>query len=244
MTGNGLRVAIGMVAGLTLTGAGVAIATPATPPAGRTAGGATQQLAALDRTTAVFARPAPGARRLTMVKSTRPITGGPTVLPVIAHTADATGAPWVKVLLPGRPNGHSGWIRSGSVTLTTSSWRVSVRVSTRRVTVFRDGRQVRSFSAVVGLPSTPTPFGRFFLEETVQLKSHYTGAPYALALSARSNVYQEFKGGPGQVALHGTKNVGGVLGTAASHGCIRLDTGAITWLAGHIGPGTRVTITA
>jgi lipoprotein-anchoring transpeptidase ErfK/SrfK len=120
---------------------------------------------------------------------------------------------------------------------------VAIRISTRRVTVFRDGHRVRSFAAVVGLPATPTPLGRFFVEETVQLKSHYTGAPYALALSARSNVFQEFAGGPGQVAMHGTNNVGGVPGTAASHGCIRLDTGSITWLAGHIGPGTPVTIT-
>lgn len=244
MTGNRARLAVGIAAALTLGGAGAAVAAPAAPPAGRAAGGATQQLALLNQSTAVFGKPAPGARRAAMVKATRPITGVPTVLPVIAHTSDATGAAWVKVLLPGRPNGHSGWIRTRSATLTTSSWRVAIRVSTRRVTVFRDGRSVRSFSAVVGLPATPTPLGHFFVEETVQLKSHYSGAPYALALSARSNVFQEFAGGPGQVAIHGTNNVGGILGTAASHGCIRLDTRAITWLAGHVGPGTPVTITS
>ena len=70
------------------------------------------------------------------------------------------------------------------------------------------------------------------------------GAPYALALSARSDVLQEFDGGPGQIALHGTDNVGGVLGTAASHGCMRLDTASITWLATRLGPGTPVTIEA
>jgi lipoprotein-anchoring transpeptidase ErfK/SrfK len=111
------------------------------------------------------------------------------------------------------------------------------------VTALRDGRLARTFKAVVGKPSTPTPLGRFFVEETVQLNQQEVGAPYALALSARSNVLQEFAGGPGQIALHGTNNIGGILGTAASHGCIRLDTQAITWLAARIGPGTPVTIT-
>jgi lipoprotein-anchoring transpeptidase ErfK/SrfK len=96
---------------------------------------------------------------------------------------------------------------------------------------------------VVGKPSTPTPVGRFFVEETLQLNDQAVGAPYALALSARSNVLQEFDGGPGQIALHGTNNVGGILGTAASHGCIRLATSAVTWLAFRTGPGTPVTIT-
>ena len=69
------------------------------------------------------------------------------------------------------------------------------------------------------------------------------GGPFALATSARSNVLQEFEGGPGQIALHGLNNVGGTLGTAVSHGCVRLDTGAMRWLVARIGPGVPVTIT-
>ena len=70
------------------------------------------------------------------------------------------------------------------------------------------------------------------------------GAPFALALSARSNVLQEFDGGPGQIAIHGLENLGGTLGTAVSHGCIRLGLQAITWLVQRIAPGTPVTITS
>lgn len=62
-------------------------------------------------------------------------------------------------------------------------------------------------------------------------------------MSARSNVFQEFDGGPGQVALHGVNNIGGTLGTAESHGCIRLATSSISWLAWRIDPGVPVTIT-
>jgi lipoprotein-anchoring transpeptidase ErfK/SrfK len=96
----------------------------------------------------------------------------------------------------------------------------------------------------VGKPSTPTPQGRFFVEETLVLGGGAVGAPYALALSARSNVLQQFDGGPGQIALHGLDNVGGVPGTAASHGCMRLARRPITWLAARIGPGVPVTIRA
>ncbi|HEY8763132.1 MAG TPA: L,D-transpeptidase, partial [Solirubrobacteraceae bacterium] len=64
----------------------------------------------------------------------------------------------------------------------------------------------------------------------------------ALALSARSNVLQEFDGGPGQIAIHGRDSLGGTIGQAESHGCIRLVTAHITWLAVRIPIGTRVQI--
>ena len=86
-------------------------------------------------------------------------------------------------------------------------------------------------------PATPTPRGQFFVEEALALSPREAGAPFALATSARSNVLQEFDGGPGQIALHGTDNLPGALGTAASHGCVRLSTGDITWLARRIGSG-------
>jgi lipoprotein-anchoring transpeptidase ErfK/SrfK len=111
------------------------------------------------------------------------------------------------------------------------------------VIVYKNGRAVRIVKAVVGKPSTPTPPGEFFVEESIALRAGDVGAPFALALSARSNVLQEFDGGPGQVALHGLSNVGGVPGTAVSHGCVRLDDDTMRWLAVRIGPGVPVTIT-
>ena len=56
----------------------------------------------------------------------------------------------------------------------------------------------------MGTPATPTPPGKFFIEEAVALAPGHAGGPFALATSARSNVLQEFEGGPGQIALHGT----------------------------------------
>jgi lipoprotein-anchoring transpeptidase ErfK/SrfK len=68
------------------------------------------------------------------------------------------------------------------------------------------------------------------------------GGPFALALSARSDVLQEFEGGPGQIAIHGIANLGGTLGTAASHGCVRVSNRSVRWLAARIPAGAPVAI--
>jgi len=239
-----VRIAGGL-AGALLLGASTAVtAAAASPRADRPAVSATQQLARLKQDTAVFSGPSRDSRRIEELSDVRPITDERTMLPVIARATRRGGATWLEVLLPGRPNGHTGWIRKRSATLAMTKWQIIVRLSTRQVSVFWDGRLSATFNAVVGKPSTPTPVGHFFVEETVRLSQTAPGAPDALALSARSNVLREFDGGPGQIALHGTNNIGGILGTAESHGCIRVDTPDISWLAARIGPGTPVIITA
>ena len=117
-----------------------------------------------------------------------------------------------------------------------------VDLAARRLRVYHDGRTVRTFQAVIGKPLTPTPTGRFFVEETVQMPAGQPGGPFALALSARSNVLQEFEGGPGQIAIHGREDLGGTLGAAESHGCVRLARASIDWLAARIDPGTPVIV--
>jgi lipoprotein-anchoring transpeptidase ErfK/SrfK len=202
-----------------------------------------QELAMLAAPQEAHSGPSEHSAREGMVPARRPITDGRTVLPVLGHKTSGDGLEWLQVLLPGRPNGHSGWIgRRGTISINTY-WHIVVDTSARRVIVYERGRQVRAFKAIVGKPSTPTPLGEFFVEEGIQLSPNDVGAPFALALSARSDVLQEFDGGPGQIAFHGLANVGGLPGTAVSHGCIRLDTAAIRWLIARIGPGTPVTIT-
>ncbi len=204
--------------------------------------GTGQRLAIVNHSTVARAAPSTTSARVSVVRDRSPLTGARRVLPVIGVTRDPSGASWLRVLLGGRPNGRSGWVRARLTAPATTGWAIRVDLSARRVTVHRDGRRARTFGAVVGAPATPTPSGRFFVEEVVVLDPREPGAPYALALSARSEVLQEFAGGPGQIAFHGTRNIGGVLGTAASHGCVRLSTTAVTWMARHIGPGTPVTI--
>ena len=183
------------------------------------------------------------AERLTLSVS-RPITGVRTALPVIGRRVTPAGVALLHVMLPGRPNGSQGWIRQEATAAEPSDWSIIVHTATRRVRVYRNHTLARSFVAIVGNPSTPTPQGQFFVEESVRMLPGAAGGPYALALSAHSDVLTEFDGGDGQVAIHGMANLSGALGTASSHGCVRLDSRDLTWLVARIRPGVRVMITS
>jgi lipoprotein-anchoring transpeptidase ErfK/SrfK len=201
-----------------------------------------QALVILSHNKTARTSPSTRAHVLTIVASTRPLTGVRTVLPVLGHVTNKRGRSFDRVRLPGRPNSGSGWISTDGTTPSWTPWRILVNLNQRVLTVYYAGRKDRRFPAIVGKPSTPTPPGDFFIEEGLTMGPEAAGGPYALATSDRSDVYTEFDGGPGQIAIHGMDNLPGVLGTAASHGCIRLDGSDITWLAHHIGPGVPLKI--
>jgi len=229
------RVAAALLSAATCCMVFVSQASAARIPAG-------QALVVLLRNHVARTAPSMKARPKVTVASRRPLTGVRTVLPVLGRATTRAGQAWVDVRLPGRPNSSTGWITTAGTVPSWTPWRLSVSLSARLVTVYDRGRIVRRFPAVVGKPSTPTPQGQFFIEEGLSLNAQASGAPFALATSARSDVLQDFDGGPGQIALHGMGNLAGALGTASSHGCIRLATPAITWLAMRIGPGVPLSI--
>jgi lipoprotein-anchoring transpeptidase ErfK/SrfK len=236
-----LRSRLAVLAGVVLL---AATWTGSAAPSGRAAVVKPHQKLTILRTThKAYARPDARSASLGLVPARRPITNGPTVLHVLGQRIGGGQLQWVRVRLPGRPNGHTGWIRGRGTRAAVTPWHVVVSTSARRVRVYRAGRVVRVFKAIVGKPSTPTPLGTSFVEESIAVPGGAVGGPFALALGSRSTVLQQFAGGPGQIALHGLWNVGGTLGTAASHGCVRLDTTAMRWLAARIGPGVPVTVT-
>jgi lipoprotein-anchoring transpeptidase ErfK/SrfK len=202
----------------------------------------TQPLAILLADHVAHTTAAIAARVVEPVAAVRPLTKVRTVLPIMGFLRAKDGNRWYHVRLPGRPSGHTGWILADQTIRSSTEWHVVVTVSRRRVEIYRDGVAVRSFFAVVPKAATPAPYGEFFVEETERIAPQDVGGPYALAISARSDIFQEFEGGPGQIAIHGTGGLSDPLGSAASHGCIRLAPRAITWLAGRIGPGVPVTV--
>ncbi|HWH96048.1 MAG TPA: L,D-transpeptidase [Baekduia sp.] len=215
------------------------------PPAARAEGvraDEPQALVVLLRDHVVRSGPHVDAHRMEVVAARRPLTHVRTVLPLTRATATG-GQPWLRVRLPGRPSGHTGWIAAGDTRRASTRWDIGVDLSARRVTVRYAGHVARRFTAIVGKPSTPTPQGSFFVEEGLALGAGAAGGPFALATSARSRVLQEFDGGPGQIALHGMGGLSGTPGTAVSHGCIRLGTRAISWLAARIGAGVPLRVT-
>jgi hypothetical protein len=190
----------------------------------------------------------PGKGREASISRRRPITGEATTLPVLASRTGSHST-WLLVRLPGGTlrgprNGQVGWISAVRTRLWQIRWHIFISLSQRTARIYNSGRLVRKWLVVVGKPSTPTPSGQFFVEENIAEPPSFPGAPYALATSARSSVFTEFDGGPGQVALHGIGGgLGGTMGQAQSHGCVRFSTAHITWLAHRTFPGTPVTIT-
>lgn len=194
-------------------------------------------VATLNQHAAVFRTPSVHTWTRQVLPLYTPLSHQRVSLPVVHRRGH-----WLRVLLPGRPNGHTGWIDARKATLWKTSWHVVVRTDSKRLFVFKGRRIVRSFPVVVGKRSTPTPHGRFYVEEAIILPPHSPGWPFAYALSARSTVYQEFDGGPGQIAIHGVYGIGGTPGRAQSHGCIRVATAALEWMARRFGTGTPVEI--
>jgi lipoprotein-anchoring transpeptidase ErfK/SrfK len=155
------------------------------------------------------------------------------------------GRRWLKLLLPSRPNGSTGWVASERVVLTHTRWWVDIRTGTRRVTIYHRGERLRSFRAVVGAPETPTPLGLAAIyERNRQPDPTAFLGPWALPLTAMSNVLENYGGGPGRVAIHGRagESLRDPLGTARSHGCIRVENRRIAWLARRLRAGTPVRI--
>jgi lipoprotein-anchoring transpeptidase ErfK/SrfK len=176
-------------------------------------------VAIVKRRTAAARRP--GGRSLATFGPLNP-NGVPTVFGVLGVERGRTcAASWYRVQLPIRPNGSTGWVRAPAVTIATVRTRVVVDLSSRRLTLFRDGRRVLSATVAVGAPATPTPTGRYYVNQ--RLIPTDPGGPYgpgAVGISAFSNVLTGWtQGGP--IAIHGT-NEPWSIGHAVSNGCIRL----------------------
>jgi hypothetical protein len=101
------------------------------------------------------------------------------------------------------------------------------------------GRRLRRFKVVVGKPTTPSPRGLFSIVGVWRSKPAAFLGSYILPLTAHSNVLQEFEGGDGRVGVHGRggASLRDPLGSARSHGCIRLANRSINWIVRSIGAG-------
>ena len=181
------------------------------------------------RTVPVFAEP--GGRPFAKVTPTQM---GETWLPVVDRREG-----WVKVLLPSRPNGSAGWIRTVDVQQARTPYLIRVHVGSRELELFEDGALVGSWPVAVGAPETPTPSGRTFLLGSI-VDDEQSYSPVILPLGAHSDTLDSYGGGPGTVALHGWPD-DSVFGGAVSHGCVRVPDDALEQLT-QVPLGTLVLI--
>ena len=164
--------------------------------------------------------------------------GGPLVFQAVELQGD-----WLRVLLPVRPNGTTGWIRYADVTLFRNPFRVEVDISEHRLTVLEAGRPRTETSVGIGTGATPTPVGAFYLTELLQPPDPGGPyGPYAFGLSGYSETLDSFQGEDAVIGIHGTDDPASV-GGDVSHGCIRVPNDVITELARYLPLGTPVLIT-
>ena len=167
----------------------------------------------------------------------------PSGAPLVFMLAEDRGA-WLRVYLPARPNGSTGWVRRADVVVRGVTYRVDVLRGAHELRLYDRGVLARTFPIAVGTRNTPTPGGTFYLKELLEPPDPDGDyGPYAYGLSGFSNVLTSFNGGDGVIGIHGT-NDPSAIGHDVSHGCIRLRNADITYLAARLPLGTPVRILA
>jgi hypothetical protein len=221
-------------------------ASSAARTAGSCAPGATRSLVDDDRSFAVDVRGLvrvhrrPGGPAFARF-GTLNVNGVRTVFAAIeAVIGERCRAAWYRVQIPLKPNGVTGYVRARSVNLRPVRSRVVVDLSARRLTAFHRGRSVLSARVAIGSTATPTPTGRFYVNQKFRTDP---AGPYgwaAIGISAFSEVLTGWpQGGP--VAIHGT-NRPSLLGRRVSNGCIRVTNGTIRRLWRLAPTGTPVVV--
>jgi lipoprotein-anchoring transpeptidase ErfK/SrfK len=228
---------------------------PAPPPAPRPApgpvrlddrGGTVSWTAGLPRAVRGRSAPSVSAPAWAWIEPRTPYSRRRAGLMVTGAYRDAQGRGWVRVQLAMRPNGTAVWVPRRSVRLSATPLRVKVSLAARRLEVWRGGERVGTWSAAIGRPGTPTPVGRFAIEDLVPSPPDRLGAygRYVLTLTAYSPTLTDFDGGQGQSAIHGAADADARLGREASFGCVVVGDEVLESLYRTLRPGTPVEITA
>ena len=149
------------------------------------------------------------------------------------------GKAWIRVRVPGRPIGRTGWVPALALgKLHVVHTRLVVDRSTQHATLYREGKAIWDAPVGVGKPSTPTPRGHFWVREKLRGSGGIYG-PWAMGTAAYSVLSEWPKGGV--IAMHGT-NQPGLLPGRVSNGCIRMRNADITRLVKLLPVGTPLRI--
>lgn len=189
----------------------------------------------------IYARPTPDSPIVTRLHFYTEDDFPEVYLLLRAHWDDQ-GREWVKLRIPMRPNGRTGWVpRSDLGAFHLTHQQIVVDRAKLRLYLYDDGRRVWSAPVAVGKPSTPTPAGHFWIRERFKILDPNSGYwPYAFGTSDYSTL-TDWPGG-GVVGIHGPYYDPSAIPGRVSHGCIRLETWDDAWLAQHVGIGTPVLV--
>ena len=160
---------------------------------------------------------------------------------VLASHVDAIGRTWLRVRIPRRPNGSTGWTLAHNLDkLQVVRTKLRIDRGALRATLFRDGKVIWSSRVGIGGRGTPTPAGEFYIRERLRnLAGSAAYGPWAFGTSAYSGLSDWPKGGV--IGIHGT-NQPQLIPGRPSHGCVRVPNAKIRQLARLMPIGTPVRI--
>jgi lipoprotein-anchoring transpeptidase ErfK/SrfK len=167
--------------------------------------------------------------------------GLPEVYLVLESRVDDHDEVWLRIRIPQRPNGHTGWVREEQLSnLKVVTTQLTIDRSSLRATLRKAGKVIWRSPIGVGAPGTPTPGGRFWIRERLRnLGGSAVYGPWAFGTAAYSKL-SDWPGG-GVVGIHGT-NEPGLIPGRPSHGCVRVPNARISRLARIMPVGTPVRI--
>lgn len=146
--------------------------------------------------------------------------GYPTLV-LVNKMREVKGRTWYNVWVAMRPNGSRGWVPEGRLAFYTTTTKLVIDLSERKLTVYRRGQELAHYRVAVGRPGLATPTGRYFINQ--KLKPPSPGGAYgalAIGISAFQPKLAHWEQG-GPVAIHGT-NRDDLIGKAVTHGCVRM----------------------
>lgn len=163
----------------------------------------------------------------------------PEVYLVLSATVDAAGEVWLRIRIPMRPNGRTGWVPADMLgALHVVRTKLVIDRRALRATLYRNGRPIWVSRVGVGKAKTPTPKGRYYVRELLKGDGGLYGT-WAFGTSAYASLSDWPNGGV--VGVHGTDQPELIPGRP-SHGCVRVPNAKINRLRRLMPIGTPINI--
>ena len=204
--------------------------------------GKTSYYAFVDRAEWARAKPSTSARKVAKLTLRTPEKTDDLVM--VLDRTERDGREWLRVRLPVRPNGTTGWVPAAVLgeLQPVKTW-LKISTKTFKATLIKNGKTVFRAPIGVGQPQWPTPRGQFYIR--AKLKGYGSAGsfygPLAFITSATSDQLTDWPGG-GLVGVHGT-SLPGLIPGKISHGCVRMRNADILKLEKLMPVGTPLTVT-
>jgi hypothetical protein len=200
------------------------------------------QFAYVRRIANIYSRPSTHSRRVSKLRWWTEDNFSSIYLLLRAHWVTQRQE-WIKIRIPGRPNGRTGWVQRNALRrFHMTHAAIVVNRRTLHLYYYSNGHLIWSAPVGIGKPSTPTPAGHFWIREKFSNLPRSSGYwPYAFGTTDYSTL-KDWEGG-GVVGIHGPFGApNSAIPGRISHGCIRLHTWDDAWLGRHLQLGTPLRV--